>query len=354
MRKLGCYDQVVTYDEVATLDAANPAVYVDMAGNDALRRSVHEHFGDQLKHSCTIGATHWDQTAGGDEGLPGPKPEFFFAPAQIQKRAADWGPAELQRRLGRGLVGLPQLQRELARGAARLRTRGRRARLRGHSRRPHRAATRPRALALGRAVRRAAAARKDSTDGRVLRTLRSRGLIVDALFELVGEGHLEPTAQQVSERAGVCIRTVFRLFEDMDDLYATMNARLLDEVLPLLADPPPAGSDLGERAAALVADRAEVFERVAPYMRSTRLHRSRSPFLADEFRNVVRRLRARLLDWIPELRAAPSDLLEALDQATSFEAWDRLRGEQRLGSARARAAMERSVRALVRELEDTQ
>jgi hypothetical protein len=61
-----------------------------------------------------------------------------------------------------------------------------------------------------------------------------------------------------------------------------------------------------------------------------------------------------MLDWIPELRAAPSDLLEALDQATSFEAWDRLRGEQRLGSARARAAMERSVRALVRELEDTQ
>jgi NADPH:quinone reductase-like Zn-dependent oxidoreductase len=105
VRKLGCYDQVLTYDAVGSLDAAMPTVYVDMAGNGALRRSVHEHFGGQLKHSCTIGATHWDQTAGGDEGLPGPKPEFFFAPGQIQKRAADWGPAELQRRLGEGWSG---------------------------------------------------------------------------------------------------------------------------------------------------------------------------------------------------------------------------------------------------------
>jgi hypothetical protein len=60
---------------------------------------VHEHFGNQLRHSCTIGATHWEERAGGDEGLPGPKPEFFFAPGQIQKRSADWGPQELQRRL---------------------------------------------------------------------------------------------------------------------------------------------------------------------------------------------------------------------------------------------------------------
>jgi NADPH:quinone reductase-like Zn-dependent oxidoreductase len=99
VRKLGCYDQVVTYDEVASLDGSAPAVYVDMAGNGAVRAAVHAHFGDQLKHSCSIGATHWDQTAGGDEDLVGPKPEFFFAPGQIQKRASEWGPAELQRKL---------------------------------------------------------------------------------------------------------------------------------------------------------------------------------------------------------------------------------------------------------------
>jgi len=105
VQRLGCYDLVVTYDEISSLHAPTPAVYVDMAGSSTLRRKVHEFFGDHLQHSCTIGATHWDQTAGGDEGVPGPKPEFFFAPGQIQKRAADWGPAELQRRLGEAWSG---------------------------------------------------------------------------------------------------------------------------------------------------------------------------------------------------------------------------------------------------------
>ncbi len=99
VRGLGCYDEVVPYDAIPSLDAARPAVYVDMAGSNAIRHSVHAHFGSQLRHSCTIGATHWEERSGGDEGLPGPKPEFFFAPGQIQKRSAEWGPHELQQRL---------------------------------------------------------------------------------------------------------------------------------------------------------------------------------------------------------------------------------------------------------------
>ena len=32
--------------------------------------------------------------------LPGPKREFFFAPAQMVKRSKDWGPGGLQERMG--------------------------------------------------------------------------------------------------------------------------------------------------------------------------------------------------------------------------------------------------------------
>jgi NADPH:quinone reductase-like Zn-dependent oxidoreductase len=80
VRKLGCYDQVVTYEEIGLLDASPPAVFVDMAGSSALQRDIHEHFGDQLKHSCSIGATHWEAREPSDGSLPGPRPEFFFAP----------------------------------------------------------------------------------------------------------------------------------------------------------------------------------------------------------------------------------------------------------------------------------
>ena len=148
------------------------------------------------------------------------------------------------------------------------------------------------------------------------------------------------------------IRSVFRLFSDMEALYATLNDRLLAEVMPMLCEAPPEGASLRERAAALVADRAALFERIAPYMRSTSRNRQHSPFLAEQHRKLVRQLRARLPRWLPELRQAPADLVEALDQATSFEAWDRLRSDQRLGRPRARAAMERTVVVLVSQMED--
>ena len=52
-----------------------------------------------MKHSCSVGATHFDDTPR-DPDLPGAAPEFFFAPGQMKKRAQDWGPAEMQRRIG--------------------------------------------------------------------------------------------------------------------------------------------------------------------------------------------------------------------------------------------------------------
>jgi hypothetical protein len=100
VKSLGCYDQVVTYDEVKSLPGSEPVVMVDMAGNAQLKSTLHHHFGDQMKYSCSVGATHWDATAGSTEELPGAKPEFFFAPGQIAKRSQDWGPAGLQERIG--------------------------------------------------------------------------------------------------------------------------------------------------------------------------------------------------------------------------------------------------------------
>lgn len=193
---------------------------------------------------------------------------------------------------------------------------------------------------------------KRADDGRILRSERSRELIADALYELLREGDIEPSARKVADRAGVGIRTVFRLFSDMDALYATVNARLEFEVAPMLRDVPPDDIPLGERADSLVAERVSVFEQVGIYMRFTNRNRDRSEFLASSYRKLTMRLRARLLDWLPELRGAEPLLMEALDQSASFEAWDRLRSDQRLTRPRAQAAMERTVDALLDTLKE--
>jgi AcrR family transcriptional regulator len=184
----------------------------------------------------------------------------------------------------------------------------------------------------------------------VRRGERSRDAIVDALFRLVGEGVVQPTAQQVAERAGVGLRSVFRHFSDMESLFAAMDARLSASVAPLLTEDPPAAG-VRPRARALARRRVALFERIAPYKRSGQLQHRRSPFLRARHRALVRALRADLVRWLPELARGAPERLEALDLATSFDAWDRLRGDQRLSRERAQATLERIVLDLVAALE---
>jgi hypothetical protein len=96
---LGAYDRVVTYDEVASLPGTG-AVYVDIAGDAAVRGAVHRHYGGRLAHSMAVGATHWDQPSTAPDDLPGPAPAFFFAPERIARRTAEWGQAGLDARAG--------------------------------------------------------------------------------------------------------------------------------------------------------------------------------------------------------------------------------------------------------------
>jgi Protein of unknown function (DUF2855) len=101
-RGLGCYDEVRPYADVPALDATVPTLYIDFAGDAALRRSVHEHWRERLVYSSSIGGTHWEALGSGG-GLPGPRPTLFFAPAQAKKRSAPppegWGRTGLEQRI---------------------------------------------------------------------------------------------------------------------------------------------------------------------------------------------------------------------------------------------------------------
>ncbi len=184
------------------------------------------------------------------------------------------------------------------------------------------------------------------TDGRVKRSERSREAIVQALLDLVGEGTLRPTAQQVAARADVGVRTVFRHFSDMDTLFAAMNERLTEEIRPGFVREPQTGP-LDDRMHGLLAARFRILERAAPYMRSAALQRADSPFLRARHDRNVRDLRTDLRRWLPELGCADAAIADGLELALSFEAWDRLRTEQRLGAKRARETVTRLVAALV-------
>ncbi len=104
VRRLGFYTDVLAYDQVADLQAADlpyatPVAFIDHAGDGALVEALHRHFGEQMKYSGIVGVTHRDQRPRA-AALPGAEPAFFFAPAQMEKRLAEWGADGLHARLG--------------------------------------------------------------------------------------------------------------------------------------------------------------------------------------------------------------------------------------------------------------
>ncbi len=183
-------------------------------------------------------------------------------------------------------------------------------------------------------------------DGRSQRSLRSRQQIVTALIELVREGELLPTADQVAGRAGVGLRTVFRHFQDMESLYAEMHVRVRSSMLERFDESSIQGS-LVERIRACVRTRAAAFESIAPFKRSEMVQRWNSRILQSKNEEMVRELRASLRRTLPETDACATPIRRAIELLTSFEAWERLRTDQGLGPEQAHEVIETALLELL-------
>jgi AcrR family transcriptional regulator len=183
-------------------------------------------------------------------------------------------------------------------------------------------------------------------DGRRRRAEASRERIVAAMIELVREGHTTPPAEAVAERAGVGLRTVFRLFKDMDGLYRVMQDMMLRRLAPLAATP-ITGETWREQLRALIQRRARLFEELMPMQLAGDAHRTRSPFLQKEHAQFVRMQRDIALALLPADVLADEMLVEMLDLAMSFDSWRRLRIDQGLRPDLATATMSALVERVV-------
>tara|TARA_R110000824_G_scaffold248451_1_gene437524 strand:- start:279 stop:893 length:615 start_codon:yes stop_codon:yes gene_type:complete len=189
-------------------------------------------------------------------------------------------------------------------------------------------------------------ANDDSSDGRRQRSERSRTQIVDALFALIREGDMNPSAARVAERAAVGQRTVFRLFEDMDSLFGEMAEQIQAEIMPIVLAPYTA-TDWKDRLGEMVRRRADVYERIFPVRVSANLRRFQSRFLMDEYRRNLILERESLKAVLPADRASDKQLVAALDVVTGFQAWRRLRQDQGLSAEEAEAVMQFMVDQLI-------
>jgi len=172
------------------------------------------------------------------------------------------------------------------------------------------------------------------------------------MIDLVFEGHLPPTAEQVAQRANVSMSSFFRYFDTFDDLRNHAANRFLDRYSDRYEIPNLGQGPLDQRVDAFVTSRVELHEANHPM---SRLIRQRAPevsrthelldWLRSELAKQVRDHFHRELTTITP--AAAEDAVAVISSLASFEAWDQLRNHHDRTPAQIRRAWKRAIAAVL-------
>jgi AcrR family transcriptional regulator len=189
------------------------------------------------------------------------------------------------------------------------------------------------------------------TDGRQLRRRRNREAVVEALLDLYRDGNLRPSAEEIAARSGLSPRSLFRYFDDVDDLTRTAMRRQGQRAHHLLAVDAGPGEPLEAKVEALVEQRFRLFDVVGQAAAVARLRAPFQPVLASEVRQNRTFMRSQIAKLfaaeLAGLGAGGSGALAAADVLTSFESCRLLLDDQGLSTSQAKAAVGAALMAVL-------
>lgn len=188
-------------------------------------------------------------------------------------------------------------------------------------------------------------------DGRTARRERNRAAVVEAALSLVDEGILDPTVDQVTERSGVSQRSIFRYFDNLDDLRRAVVGQTFDRAAPLVA-PQDVNDPLETRIRRYVDSRVKLGQAIFHVARVARARMIYEPRVADD----IRRFRLLLEEQVravfaPELRrrrpAEAADLTSLINTMTNVDAYDALLSAYDRSATQIRRAWTRGITVLL-------
>ncbi len=189
------------------------------------------------------------------------------------------------------------------------------------------------------------------TDGRRLRSERTRQHIIEAYMALLRDNPRLPTASQIAERAGYSVRALFERFPDLltlslaaaDIAFVQANAQAVIRNV---------NADRTVRIRTQVEMRAQTCEKWLPLWRALVLNQHLSDKLQHRIRLVRGAILARIeLMYRPELETLDAVMrkrvLIALEAITDFESWSRMREIAGLSVEEACAVWIRAIDSLL-------
>jgi TetR/AcrR family transcriptional regulator, regulator of autoinduction and epiphytic fitness len=164
------------------------------------------------------------------------------------------------------------------------------------------------------------------TDGRTLRRTRNRTSVITALLDMIREGDLHPAAAEIADRAGVSHRSIFRYFDDLDDLVRTAIDRAFSDAAHLARVPEIGVGTLDERIATLVDARLTLYRSVDGAMQLARMRAYSIPSIDEEIAGFAETFRRQLGEhFAPELAVhghpAREFVVDAALVQTGYEAF---------------------------------
>jgi len=188
-----------------------------------------------------------------------------------------------------------------------------------------------------------------SIDGRSLRRERNRQDIVDALLGLIENGETEISAALIASKAGLSERSIFRYFDDVNDLYRSVcDLAFSKEIEFALIDDAGFGS-LDTKIENFVNQRVRIYtmnEKIAPAARSFAF---KNPIIKNQLVIGRKLLRTQIIKhFADELSAFDKQQQQVavaiIDSLTTFESYDMMRSDQKMSVQTIQSILSAGIR----------
>lgn len=196
-------------------------------------------------------------------------------------------------------------------------------------------------------------AAEEPVDGRTQRRNRNRTAVIKSLLEMIREGDLQPGAAEIAERAGVSHRSVFRYFDDLNDLVRTAIDQAFRDAQSISSIPDVGRGSFDDRVRSLVDARLALFESVDGPMQLARARAHSIPSINTELAAIAELFREQVrTHFATELAAVDrperEHLVDAVVVLTGYESYNTHRSLLGSSDERIRAAWTTGVTAILR------
>ena len=188
-----------------------------------------------------------------------------------------------------------------------------------------------------------------AVDGRSLRRERNRQDIVDALLGLIENGETEISAALIASKAGLSERSIFRYFDDVNDLYRSVcDLAFSKEIEYALIDDAGVGS-LDTKIENFVNQRVRIYtmnEKIAPAARSFAF---KNPIIKNQLVLGRKLLRTQIIKHFAEElsvfdKQQQQVAVAIIDSLTTFESYDMMRSDQKMSVQAIKSVLTESIR----------